>query len=168
MSEHMTPDEAIEYALKNNIQGISIGLAKSLRGERNALNVQREIDLAKMKKAMLDVIDRISPMVEKIKSLEKELSESRAQLKESQDMESFYRCEWQHAKEQLAEAVALAYEDAAKEAMCFDAALGNRTCEPCQNCILAARFLGKASAARSLYNAIRPQSGRTDEKRENK
>lgn len=37
MSEKITPDEAIEFAVKEGAQGISLGLAKALQAERDSL-----------------------------------------------------------------------------------------------------------------------------------
>ena len=40
MSESITPDEAIEEAIKVGAQGISLGLAKELQSERDSLTAE--------------------------------------------------------------------------------------------------------------------------------
>jgi len=48
----------------------------------------------------------------------------------------------------LREAVAEAYEDAARDVQCFDWEKGSQSCEPCDDCVQAARLRGKAAAIR--------------------
>jgi FtsZ-binding cell division protein ZapB len=42
MSEFLTPDEAIEICIRDGVNGISVGLAKELRAERDALRRENE------------------------------------------------------------------------------------------------------------------------------